>query len=1640
MKTLILGLLLCFAAQATITQAQQVTSGNLCSGTTGTSCAVNVTATQSGSILVAMFAAGPTGVTNVTDNKGNTWLHAPNCHIANVDCWFALNSIAGATTVTGTVASNSGRSVEFYEFKIGPGCFAYYDNSFSAITNSGTSQPGIALTLSGTDDVIVQQILASASISSVDTPISGYVDSASPGSNNRIAAYLVTPTSAFPTWTLSTASTADVNAIAFQEACSVSITISPTQTTMYGSQIQQFTATVEGIQNTAVTWSISGSLGGDTISNAGLYTAPPPISTAQTVTVTAKVTNAPTIMANATITIPAGTVVDSYSLSELFGVAWPDQPIEFRYLGTFPLPSPLRMVGPLGAEVAFQWVSSLSCMDTTAPHGCVVVRSNLPIGANYNWTLLSGVAPSATQTNPVAINPVGNNLEITNGLTGVRIACATTTPACTVNGNPSSNLAPIQGICYVQNSCPGANSWTGGGAVLLSQSANFLGNVGEPSDTPLISQLNPSYSVTVVDSGPMKTVVNVTYTFTRPVYKAGNIIINNANSAGSPGSGHYTTLVTVYANSKSVLIDEDTDMQFTYSLPVFAQLTPDTARWRGADSVDNTGVSNPICGYESPLTVLTANGASVVVGTATSHNLSNGQPVTIAGVVGNAAANGTFYAKTIGFSSTAFGLYHNQNLTVPVVGAGTGSLGTVKPAYRGQVLVPEEDAFQDLTYTGARPAGYSCATNSYRKLLADYPPASHGAGWYVELYKSGAGAAAPVVGFYVGRASKQSYSATGPSLPGIYSTSPQAAGIQVDTLLRGPDGSTPCGNTTTGFSPCEAVIHRNWGIFVSKQADLKSPALHQPIADEQNMLTGINLSRLYTYQLVYPDPPGGWQWLYLTAASAATLESWVENGTSVCGTPTCYATLLNNSEGSAPGQALVSMWEGNSSAAVQTALNSAAGLAKQLVSTLVSGDNHFDNALGYYQLGLKTSPGTALLNAILMNANTTPAQKTLAKAALALFGSIFWDDDWFPIDNNSGESDGLANQIQQYLEYRAQSVFSNSSQPFLSQQLATATTYATNDLANYFDATGAAAGSTHYQSAFFEPLILNYMNPATQGSLSLSDPKWANYANWELSIQTPPEPRFGNVRKGYSNGDGNTEADVRTGMLATALNTITPPNPANTGLVGNLMWAWQQSNGQANGQNTLLTEDGEFVTTLAVIDPTIPAVAPGTGGTPPLGSINVPGYHSVERFNFGTPNETVLWFINGGFYSPGGHRHADDGQVSIYALSAPLAIDWNPNLYYPEVGGRIMHNSMVYDSELSPSHWSDDQLPLGDVSNWFQTPTNTEFASFANSTTSTGRFTAADGSGNVWLRTVRTMNFNPLYPVIYVNDTFQTSSGSADTSGKTVTWNLMAVDDGMTPVTTPAGPIIPTTRFNVNPGCNETVPSVLPSNGTIEPANSFLPVGLNQFKFTGAVWLQHATQGINWDLFMVAPNSSQQKFLIGNWGHGCHSSRETTEYENANRTNSFAEVQHILRVHDNVGGPFSTIIMPYQKGNTPTRTVTQQACGVQVLQGTETTCFNGSMATYAGRRSRMFTVYDTSTQSAYGFTASGGPQEVVVQSDQVVWTISGAGQNLTRTLTLPGTWYPNPAAGVTRSGNTFSYTFTGGQQAAPVTITFSQLP
>ena len=143
-------------------------------------------------------------------------------------------------------------------------------------------------------------------------------------------------------------------------------------------------------------------------------------------------------------------------------------------------------------------------------------------------------------------------------------------------------------------------------------------------------------------------------------------------------------------------------------------------------------------------------------------------------------------------------------------------------------------------------------------------------------------------------------------------------------------------------------------------------------------------------------------------------------------------------------------------------------------------------------------------------------------------------------------------------------------------------------------------------------------------------------------------------------------------------------------------------------------------------------------------------------------------------------------------------------------------------------------------------------------------------------------------------------------------------------------------------------------------------------------------------------------------------------------------------MHDT--GPFTTIILPYRKTEPPVRTLSQQSCGTQIAQttssGVETTCFNGSMAQYSNAStSSILTVYDGSTQSAFGITVSGGPQEVVVSPGQIVWTLSGIAAG-TRSVTLPAGW--SPSQPVAQTGNTFTAAFPGGAQTSPVSIVFTQ--
>jgi uncharacterized protein YjdB len=81
----------------------------------------------------------------------------------------------------------------------------------------------------------------------------------------------------------------------------VAVSVTPTTVSLTASQTQQFSATVTGTTNTAVTWSLSPAVG--TISTSGLYTAPASITSQQTITITAISAADATKTATATVTL-----------------------------------------------------------------------------------------------------------------------------------------------------------------------------------------------------------------------------------------------------------------------------------------------------------------------------------------------------------------------------------------------------------------------------------------------------------------------------------------------------------------------------------------------------------------------------------------------------------------------------------------------------------------------------------------------------------------------------------------------------------------------------------------------------------------------------------------------------------------------------------------------------------------------------------------------------------------------------------------------------------------------------------------------------------------------------------------------------------------------------------------------------------------------------------------------------------------------------------------------------------------------------------------------------------------------------------------------------------------------------------------
>lgn len=217
------------------------TGGSACTGMGSAVCTVNVSAVGAGHALVCFSLISSTASTTLSGcGGGETWAacstscNSFNAVTGNGDIRYTLSAVGGETSLTCTVAvapQNNYSLCGAAEFSLTSGSGAY-DTSGTMSDATCTSCAGVGLTLSGSNDVILQIAAPGNSFSAVSSPYS--TNSAFPsGVGIGVAVGISSGTA--PTWTQSPTGIATGSALALKVAAS-GCTAPPTLTLLGVSQ------------------------------------------------------------------------------------------------------------------------------------------------------------------------------------------------------------------------------------------------------------------------------------------------------------------------------------------------------------------------------------------------------------------------------------------------------------------------------------------------------------------------------------------------------------------------------------------------------------------------------------------------------------------------------------------------------------------------------------------------------------------------------------------------------------------------------------------------------------------------------------------------------------------------------------------------------------------------------------------------------------------------------------------------------------------------------------------------------------------------------------------------------------------------------------------------------------------------------------------------------------------------------------------------------------------------------------------------------------------------------------------------------------------------------------------------------------
>ena len=672
-----------------------------------------------------------------------------------------------------------------------------------------------------------------------------------------------------------------------------------------------------------------------------------------------------------------------------------------------------------------------------------------------------------------------------------------------------------------------------------------------------------------------------------------------------------------------------------------------------------------------------------------------------------------------------------------------------------------------------------------------------------------------------------------------------------------------------------------WGLFTgTKGSDLEPATEIQPIARQLNLHGGISLDKVQRYTLDFTDPPQGYGAMYMPKPAVEALIAKLRaDKTGIHGGG--FLSWAYNAE--PMGRPLIDLWADTTGKQAEKVTGEIESLARTFLDTFVNGDGIYAMHTHYWHGGLEMSRKLVWLDQLMGSDQTTPEQKRRLKAIAVLFGSILYDDDFVPLGAYDGINLGTPNMPVQQQSYRQMYALFLARHPLMQERAKGVAGAAKTMLEQTVNEHGAHMGSLHYVGAANGPLLATFQQLQMAGihDAFASEERLEKFAEFYMQAMSPPEVRFGGKRLMVAIGDGCTEGTEEYGMMGTGFAKSKPA------LSKRLMGAWRE-----NGK----VHTGFHGSTLLKIDDGLP------GESPNLASARFPGYFSVLRSGWGTPEENAVWCVNGNFYVD--HGHNDLGAVIAYLLGAPVSIDWGP-IYTPRVAGGVMHSGVIQESAFGQA-WDKDVTSLDNGVGFSGHYGNhgvgeaTALDVYPNGRRMVSTIKSGAGENQTtWVRTVSLVTSDPEMPVLVIRDTF---SGKDAAAPKIFTLNLMAE----AAVETPVGPQTPPIRLWPAAEKPTDPATQMPSAGNVFP----LSPGVNRLGFTGQTWKGHPTEGIDWDVYLV-PAEPQQAH-VGNWGNQNSSSASLFQ---AAQGRKYEERQHILRVRGT--GTFTTVIVPWKKGKKP---------------------------------------------------------------------------------------------------------------------------